>query len=208
MSEYPNLAGAIRKEEIETIGAGKFQAAYLNWSRTMHHLHEQAPGWLPFAVPAADGSLVHVAPDRTGYLLIGFRHADGRETPVAPQAIMDHRNNAIAYDQVTARDITDTHRRGLCLAAAMFFGLAYELWAGDPIESGYQQQGPSPKADSAQRKTLELAIAKLTSLDAERGEKCRALVGQHPDAKVLHWVTQALGDYQDTKQTDDQEMPQ
>ena len=60
---------------------------------------------------------------------------------------MDHRNNAIPYDKITARDITDTQRRGMCLAAAMTFGLAYELWAKMPMESGYAQ--PSAAEDTA-----------------------------------------------------------
>ena len=51
---------------------------------------------------------------------------------------MDHRNNAIPYEKITARDVTDTQRRGTCLAASFVFGLAYELWAKMPLESGYQ----------------------------------------------------------------------
>ena len=44
---------------------------------------------------------------------------------------------AIPLEKITARDITDTQRRGMCMAAAMTFGLAYELWAKMPMESGY-----------------------------------------------------------------------
>ena len=48
---------------------------------------------------------------------------------------MDNRNNAIPFDKITARDITDTHRRGLAMAAALQFGLASELWAGNMGET-------------------------------------------------------------------------
>ena len=51
---------------------------------------------------------------------------------------MDNRNNAIPYDKITARDISDTQRRGMCMAAAMTFGLAYELWAKMPLENPYR----------------------------------------------------------------------
>jgi hypothetical protein len=71
-------------------------------------------------------------------LLLRLRHLDGTVVPEVPQAVMDHRNNAISYDKITARDITDTHRRGSCLVLAFTTGLGHELWAKMPLESGYQ----------------------------------------------------------------------
>ena len=141
----PNLAGVATKDLVEKIGTGSYAASYINWSRTLNLLHEHAPGWCVEFVPTEDGSLVHRAPGNGGYLLLRFRHLDGTVTPAVPQAIMDNRNAAIAYDKITARDVTDTHRRGACLAAAMTFGLAYELWAKQPLESGY--------ADTAEQAT-------------------------------------------------------
>jgi len=147
---FPNLAGVATKDLVEAIGTGKFKASYINWSRTMNLLRQNAPGWLVDYVPAEDGSLLHRAPVGA-YLLIRFQHIDGHVTPALPQAVMDHRNNAIPYDKITARDITDTQRRGMCMAAAMHFGLAYELWAKLPLESGYaapaSEEAPAaPKA--------------------------------------------------------------
>ena len=148
---FPNLAGVATKDLVENIGTGKFKASYINWSRTMNLLRTHAPGWLPDYIPAEDGSLLHRAPVGA-YLLIRFQNVnDGSVTPALPQAVMDHRNNAIPYDKITARDITDTQRRGMCMAAAMHFGLAYELWAKLPLESGYAAPGsddevaPAPK---------------------------------------------------------------
>lgn len=144
----PNLAGVASKNLVESIGTGKYSASYINWSRTMNLLHEHAPGWMVDYVPNAEGGLLHKAPVG-GYLLIGFRHVDGATTPALPQAVMDNRNNSIAYDKISARDITDTQRRGMCMAAAMTFGLAYELWAKMPLESGYggsEAPAEAPKA--------------------------------------------------------------
>jgi len=152
--EIPNLAGVATKDLVEQIGSGSFKASYINWSRTMHLLRTHAPGWMVEAVPAADGSLLHRAPVGA-YLQIRFRHPEGYYTPSVPQAVMDHRNNAIPFDKITARDVTDTQRRGACMAAAMTFGLAYELWAKMPLESGYSEhaplavEAPSTKAASA-----------------------------------------------------------
>lgn len=146
----PNLAGVATKDLVEKIGTGKFSAAYINWSRTLHLLREHAPGWTASCITADDGSLLHKAPVGA-YLLIQFIHTDGSETPAVPQAVMDHRNNAIPYEKITARDITDTQRRGTCMAAAFVFGLAYELWAKMPLESGYAESAPesAPKAAPA-----------------------------------------------------------
>ena len=137
MSTFPNLAGVATKDLVENIGTGKFKASYINWSRTMNLLRTHAPGWLVDYVPSEEGSLLHRAPVGA-YLLIRFVNVnDGTKTPALPQAVMDHRNAAIPYDKISARDISDTQRRGMCMAAAMHFGLAYELWAKLPLESGY-----------------------------------------------------------------------
>ena len=146
MNELPNLAGIATDNLVEKIGGGNFSASYINWSRTMHLLRVHAPGWLPVLVPNVEGGILHRAPVGC-YLLIKFKHLDGSETPAMPQAIMDSRNAAIPLDKVTARDITDTHRRGMCMAAAMTFGLAYELWAKLPLESGYADPVEPAKDD-------------------------------------------------------------
>lgn len=145
MAEIPNLAGIAIADLVDKIGAGSFQASYINWSRTMHLLRTHAPGWLPELVVATDGGVLHRAPVGA-FLLIRFVHADGTATPAVPQAVMDHKNAAVAADKVTARDLTDTHRRGICMAAALTFGLAYELWARVALESGYGEATEQPSA--------------------------------------------------------------
>jgi hypothetical protein len=136
-AELPDLSGVATKDLVETIGSGSFKASYINWSRTMELLRKHAPGWMVEILFNAEGSVLHQAPTG-GFLLLRFRHIDGTVTPEVPQAVMDHRNSSIAFDKITSRDITDTHRRGSCLLAAFQFGLAYELWAKMPLESGYQ----------------------------------------------------------------------
>ena len=131
----PDLSGVATADLVEHIGTGKFSASYINWSRTVALLRKHAPGWQPELVNAPDGYILHAAPVGA-YLLIRFRNGDA-VTPPVPQAIMDARNAAIPLERITARDITDTHRRGVCMAAAFTVGLAYELWAKLPLESGY-----------------------------------------------------------------------
>lgn len=152
----PNLAGVATADLVEKIGGGNFSASYINWSRTMNLLREKAPGWLPELVPATDGGILHAAPVGC-FLLIRFRNGD-TVTPAVPQAVMDTRNAAIAREKITARDITDTHRRGICLAAAMIFGLAYELWAKMPLETGYSEPDPEPKAEPKKKEPAERTV--------------------------------------------------
>ena len=159
----PNLAGVASKDLVEKIGSGKFSAAYINWSRTMNLLRQHAPGWLVDYELTEQGydqpkQLLHRAPVG-GYLMIRFKHVDGSVTPAVPQAVMDHRNQAIPYDKITARDITDTQRRGMCMAAAMHFGLAYELWAKMPMESGYAAPDAAPEAAPKPAPTAPKAAA-------------------------------------------------
>ena len=141
--ELPNLAGVITKQDVESKGSGSYKADYISWARTMQLLHQHAPGWLPDAIPADGGGLLHCCPNGC-YLLIRFTHTDGSATPAVPQAVMDNRNNAIPFDKITARDITDTHRRGLAMAAALQFGLASELWAGNMGENPYRADQAEP----------------------------------------------------------------
>jgi hypothetical protein len=168
-SNFPNLAGIATQDLVEKIGSGRFEASYINWSRTLNLLREHAPGWCVQAVSSADGSILHRAPVG-GYLLIRFQHEDGRITPEVPQAVMDNRNAAIPFDKITSRDITDTHRRGACLAAAMTFGLGYELWAKMPLESGYDnaESDQAPTKAATREDFLEAALQKgLTTFAAE-----------------------------------------
>lgn len=168
MTNIPNLAGIAPADLVDTIGTGKYAASYINWARTVQLLRENAPGWLPELVPANDGGLLHPAPNGS-YLLVRFRHGDFT-TPPVPQAVMDNRNQAIPLDKITARDITDTHRRGVCMAAAFTFGLAYELWAKLPLESGYHDE----PLEKPQRKEIDVfaivhSIAHAQNMESLKG---------------------------------------
>ena len=160
----PNLAGVATKNLVETIGAGSFKASYINWARTFNLLHEHAPGWYVDMVLTPDGEAVWPAPGNGGYLMLRFCHIDGTCLAPAPQAIMDNRNNPIPFDKISARDVTDTHRRGGCMLGAMTFGLAVELWAKMPLESGYN----APEGAATPPAAMPTASAATTAAVASR----------------------------------------
>ena len=154
MAEFPNLAGVATNDLVEKIG-GSFAASYINWSRTLQLLRSNAPGWTVETKEAADGGILFQAP-AGGYLQLRVKHEDGTVGAWVPQAVMDNRNKAISYDKISARDITDTQRRGACLCLAYSFGLGAELWAKMKLEAGWgvdeeaaEAPKPAPKAAPA-----------------------------------------------------------
>ena len=149
MSELkiPNLAGVITKTDVDTKGTGSYAASYVNWAKVAHLLHEHAPGWDFRLRQELDGGLLHQAPDGTAFVVGYFDGPDGETLADFPFPCMDNRNNPIQLEKVSARILTDTHRRAMCACAAFSFGLAYELWAKDPVEDPHREE-PAPKAES------------------------------------------------------------
>lgn len=139
MAELPLLKGRVSKDMVKKIGSGSYAAEYVPWSKIAELMQVHAPGWMPECVPNADGDILHRAPVG-GYLQIRFRHLDGTVTPAYPQAVQDNRHKSIVYDKISSRDITDTQRRGWCLAAAAVFGIGVEMWTRDSLESGYHSE--------------------------------------------------------------------
>ena len=209
MAEIPNLRGVVQPADCVTKGdKGKFAVTYLPWSRCAQLMQEYANGWFADCIPAEGGGLLHNAPNGC-YLLIRFVHVDGTVTPAFPQAVMGNQpvlnadgtqrknkagypmndpNGSIPSKDITSRDVTDTQRRGFCLAAAMVFGLGAELWAGNLSENPYrpaevdtpapisgngkpvpvtQANGSAPSNSS--RPTVDSVVKKLKSHSQKEG---------------------------------------
>jgi hypothetical protein len=145
----PNLGSVISAADIDKKGTGSYAADYVNWARTAQLLRENAPGWQFHLRPTAEGHHVWQAPNGTGYVVGFFEGPGGATTPDFPQAVMDNRNAAILLDKIDARDLTDTHRRCLCTAAAAQFGLAWQLWAKEPVENPHRESDPAPAKPAA-----------------------------------------------------------
>ena len=155
--KIPNLAGVITKADVDTKGSGSYAASYVNWAKVAHLLHEHAPGWDFHLRPALDGTLLHKAPDGTAFVIGEFIGPDGEQLASFPFPCMDNRNNPIQLDKVSARILTDTHRRAMCACAAFSFGLAYELWAKDPVEDPHREESPAKPASKAPAKAAAKA---------------------------------------------------
>jgi hypothetical protein len=135
----PNLKGLVTKEMVKTIGTGKYAATYTPWAKIAELLNDHAPGWQAELIPSPEGVYAHRAPIG-GYLVIRFKNIfTGAVTTEWIQSIQDNRHQSIPWDKIDSRDISDTSRRGLALAAAAVFNLGIELWTRDPLESGYSR---------------------------------------------------------------------
>jgi hypothetical protein len=145
----PNLGAVINQADIDKKGTGSYAADYVNWCRTAQLLRENAPGWQFHLRPTAEGQHVWKAPNGTGYVVGYFQGPGGATTPDFPQAVMDNRNAAVLMDKIDARDLTDTHRRCLCTAAAAQFGLAWQLWAKEPVENPHRDEPTAPAKPAA-----------------------------------------------------------
>ena len=180
---FPNLANVITTDDVSQKGTGSYKADYVNWCRTMHLLHDHAPGWQFHLAHYVDSSHVWQAPNGTAYVVGYFTGPNGERTPDFPQAIMDNRNNAIAFDKVSARDLTDSHRRCLCTAAAAQFGLAWQLWAREEVENPHRETAPAASKPAAKVEGVSDDDQPLSKSDREL---CLGLIKElEPDNLAL-----------------------
>ena len=169
----PNLSNVITTDDVSQKGTGSYRADYVNWCRVSKLLLDNAPGWRFHIVHAPDGGHVWKAPNGTGYVVGCFTGPDGVRTPDFPQAIMDHKNKPVAYESVSARDVTDTHRRALAACAAFTFGLAWQLWAKEEVENPMREPAPAEPKPAAKIKGIDDGDQPLEANDVL---KCLALI--------------------------------
>jgi hypothetical protein len=199
MAEIPQLKGLVTKDMVKSIGTGRYAAEYVPWSKIAELMQKHAPGWMPECVPNAEGDVLHRAPVG-GYLQIRFVHVDGTATPAYPQAVQDNRHNAIPYEKITARDLTDTQRRGWCLAAAAVFGIGVELWTRDALEQGYSNAEFAaealevPKAAPKAAPKAQPAAAKAEApAEASEATFREAALAKGVDTRAIDAIVAKLG---------------
>ena len=150
--ERPNLENVIKHEDVYEKAGRK----YCKWARIAFYLNKHAKGWnfqlkLPPESPTSPSffDAVWKAPDGSGYLMCYFTDPQGGETGLFPYAILDNRNNPIKIDRISARDVSDSHRRALAACAAFTFSLGYELWAFNEVASANETERPHKARQAA-----------------------------------------------------------
>ena len=158
--ERPNLESIIQPSDVYEKAGRK----YCKWSRIAYYLNNHAKGWnfqlkLPpdSSTSPLNFNAVWKAPDGTGYLMCYFTDPNGGETGLFPYAIMDNRNNPIKIDRISARDVSDSHRRALAACAAFTFSLGYELWAFNEVASANETERPHKSRQAAPPQNVFIA---------------------------------------------------
>jgi hypothetical protein len=162
---YPNLAGVITKDDVHSKGTGSYAASYVAWARIANHLHTHAPGWEFHLKPnhqivITSGKRQMVPATSIGY----FTGPDDQATADFPFPVMDNPEQChYKFDKISARALTDAHRRALCACAAYTLSLGYELWAKEEVaEAGavHLQQWLSVAPAEAKAKPVTQSQAK------------------------------------------------
>ncbi len=158
--ERPNLESIIQQSDVYEKAGRK----YFKWSRIAYYLNNHAKGWnfqlkLNSESPTSPSFFDSVwkAPDGSGYLMCYFTDPQGGETGLFPYAIMDNRNNPIKIDRISARDVSDSHRRALAACAAFTFSLGYELWAFNEVASANESEKPHKSRQAAPPQNVFIA---------------------------------------------------
>ena len=158
--ERPNLESIIQPSDVYEKAGRK----YCKWARIAFYLNKHAKGWnfqlkLPPESPTSPSffDAVWKAPDGSGYLMCYFTDPQGGETGLFPYAIMDNRNNPIKIDRISARDVSDSHRRALAACAAFTFSLGYELWAFNEVASANETERPHKSRQAAPPQNVFIA---------------------------------------------------
>ena len=158
--ERPILDNIIQPSDVYEKAGRK----YCKWSRIAYYLNNHAKGWnfqlkLNSESPTSPSffDAVWKAPDGSGYLMCYFTDPQGGETGLFPYAIMDNRNNPIKIDRISARDVSDSHRRALAACAAFTFSLGYELWAFNEVASANETERPHKSRQAAPPQNVFIA---------------------------------------------------
>ena len=188
---YPILDKVMKAADVQT-KPGRFQVSYVNWSKVSHLLREHAPGWQPITEKNDAGGMLHTAPDGTFYLMIAFQFMhpgqDGglpyrTRTVAIPHAIMDHTMNP--KKNPSSRDISDGFVRGMCKAAALLFGLGWQLWSKDDPFERDDEPAAQPVAQPAPKPA---AKKKPGSSFPDKASALKGLSKVKTKAEMTRWV--------------------
>jgi hypothetical protein len=203
--QLPYLAGVVTANDVRQKGTGSYAADFVSWAKIMQLINKHAPGWMPQLAVTPEGDNVFKAPDGTGYVQVSFVHPDEGETTEWCQAVMNNRNQPVAYGSISARDVTDTHRRAICSAAAAFFSLGYELWAREEYAEAEQlpadadapvKAASEPKKPAAKKEAPRAQPKPATSSPEVKAE----LQGQLIDLIQIKMTKDEIRAYLDEKE--------
>ena len=129
-----DLAGVIEIKDVHQLPTG-FKAKYMAWAKVASIFNKECPGWSHHVkTNEQDGTPLFDAPDGSMYFIFYFVDPEGNKYSDFIYPIMGNNKKALKRDQIDAREISDSQRRGFVAHCAFQFSLGYELWAKEEIE--------------------------------------------------------------------------
>ena len=130
----PNLAGVIEIKDVHQLPTG-FKAKYMAWAKVASIFNEKCPGWTHHTkINEQDGTPLFDAPDGSMYFIFYFQDPEGNKFSDFIYPIMGNNKKALKKQNIDAREVSDSQRRGFVAHCAFQFSLGYELWAKEEIE--------------------------------------------------------------------------
>ena len=130
----PNLAGVIEIKDVHQLPTG-FKAKYMAWAKVASIFNDKCPGWTHHTkMNEQDGTPLFDAPDGSMYFIFYFQDPEGNKFSDFIYPIMGNKKQALKRQQIDAREVSDSQRRGFVAHCAFQFSLGYELWAKEEIE--------------------------------------------------------------------------
>ena len=130
----PNLAGVIEIKDVHQLPTG-FKAKYMAWAKVASIFNDKCPGWTHHTkMNEQDGTPLFDAPDGSMYFIFYFQDPEGNKFSDFIYPIMGNNKKALEKQNIDAREVSDSQRRGFVAHCAFQFSLGYELWAKEEIE--------------------------------------------------------------------------
>ena len=143
----PNLAGVIEIKDVHQLPTG-FKAKYMAWAKVASIFNEKCPGWTHHTkMNEQDGTPLFDAPDGSMYFIFYFKDPEGNKFSDFIYPIMGNKKQALKRQQIDAREVSDSQRRGFVAHCAFQFSLGYELWAKEEIEDNEPHLTVVPKTE-------------------------------------------------------------
>ena len=153
----PNLAGVIEIKDVHQLPTG-FKAKYMAWAKVASIFNEKCPGWTHHTkMNEQDGTPLFDAPDGSMYFIFYFKDPEGNKFSDFIYPIMGNNKKALEKQNIDAREVSDSQRRGFVAHCAFQFSLGYELWAKEEIEDNEPHlkvvPDTEPKPEPIKKKT-------------------------------------------------------
>ena len=174
----PDLSGLITKEDVNHIEVktqrkdgswGSYQIDYTSWAKVSQLLKQHAPGWEFHLRQSESSNYVWAAPDGSGFFVCYFTGPENQQTADFPFPIMNHKNFPVPFKSISARVLTDNHRRALCACSCFTFALAHEMWTQEEVRTTALNNAVTDTQPQQQPKQKQAPKAPAREPDIHKG---------------------------------------